>query len=47
MLLTKFVSPWYAAVMECVPSVRDEVVNVAWPLTSTLVDPSNVAPSLN
>ena len=43
----KFASPRYPAVMECVPSARDEVVNVAWPLISTLVEPSREAPSLN
>lgn len=41
----KLASPRYAAVIECDPAVRDEVVKVAWPLMSTLLDPRTVAPS--
>ena len=41
----KFVSPPYTMVMECVPTARVDVVNVALPLLSVPV-PNTVVPSL-
>ena len=46
MLVLKFVSPLYTAVMECVPTAKDEVVNIAWPLPFNVPDPSTFVPSL-
>ena len=46
-LPVKFVSPLYTAVMLCVPTLNDEVVNVAEPLLSATGDPRLPAPSLN
>lgn len=43
----KFVSPAYTAVMECEPTVSVEVVNVAFPVPSSVWLPSVVVPSLN
>ena len=46
MLPAKVASPPYTAVIECVPCVRAEVANVAFPAL-TLPVPRVVAPSLN
>ncbi len=45
-LPTNFESPLYTAVIECVPTVRVEVTNVAFPLLSATA-PKMVAPFLN
>ena len=45
-LLLKFVSPPYAAVIECDAALKDEVVKVACPLASVVL-PRVVPPSLN
>ena len=45
MLGTKFVSPPYCAVIECVPAVSAEVANVAVPLLLRKLEPSAVVPS--
>ena len=47
MLPLKLPFPAYTAVIECVPAVREDVVNVARPLVSSEVDPSVVVPSMN
>jgi hypothetical protein len=44
-LATKFVSPPYCAVSECVPTLSEEVANVATPLPFAKLAPSTVAPS--
>lgn len=45
-LAASFVSPPYAAVMECCPGGRDKVVNVATPEALSVPVPIIVAPSL-
>ena len=45
MLVVKFPSPLYTAVIECDATLRDDVAKVAWPELNVLVA-SDVAPSL-
>jgi hypothetical protein len=46
-LILKFESPPYSAVMECVPAVRADVLSAATPLPFRTPVPSVAAPSLN
>lgn len=41
----KFVSPEYCAVIWCVPTVREEIVKVAWPPLNVTAEPRAVVPS--
>src|SRR5690242_6893963 len=46
LLVRKFVSPLYMAVIEWVPWARLEVWKVAWPVASRLLVPSVTVPSI-
>ena len=45
-LLMKLMSPWYAAVIECVPNAREEVEKLACPAEFSVPEPIVEVPSL-
>src|SRR5690349_5032960 len=47
LLDAKFPSVWYCAAIECEPTPREVVANVAWPAASSVPLPIWVAPSKN